>query len=128
MRFWTIICIGPPPPGFSMGRYTSEPLVSSSRTSVTSGLGPVHGRDPRALVEKLRRQAKQGGDPYWAVTEALGAEDFKSGGHPVQLLLLGDCDVHMESDFLRREAAAARVDLRSPPVSRRSAPGRGTRA
>ncbi|HZZ33005.1 MAG TPA: HAD-IIIC family phosphatase [Phenylobacterium sp.] len=75
-------------------------------------LAPFHGRDPDALLQKYRREAKEGAEPYWAVTKALGLEDLEGSRTRVDLVLLGDCDVHMESDFLRREAAARGIDLR----------------
>ena len=75
-------------------------------------LAPYHGRDPDALLQKLRREAKEGGDPYWAATRPLGLEDFTGDRPRVDLLLLGDCDLHVESDFLRREAGARGFDLR----------------
>ncbi|MFI4965266.1 MAG: HAD-IIIC family phosphatase [Caulobacterales bacterium] len=79
---------------------------------VASVLAPYHGRDPDALLQKYRREAKEGAEPYWAVTKALGIADLKGGSTRVDLVLLGDCDVHMEADFLRREAAARGLDLR----------------
>ncbi len=79
---------------------------------VSNLLAPFHGRDPERLLQKLRREAKEGGDPYWAATRALGLDDLAGGRRRVDLLLLGDCDVHVESDFLRREAGVRGVDLR----------------
>ncbi|HZZ68686.1 MAG TPA: HAD-IIIC family phosphatase [Phenylobacterium sp.] len=79
---------------------------------MTRVLSPFHGRDPDALLQKFRREAKEGAEPYWAVTKALGAADFEGERPRVDLVLLGDCDVHMESDFLRREAAGRGLDLR----------------
>lgn len=82
-------------------------LVELSRT-----LAPYHGRDPATLLEQMRRKAKEGGEPYWAAAEAIGAADLESDRPRLNLILFGDCDVHMESDFLRREGAARRLDLR----------------
>ena len=79
---------------------------------VASVVGEYHGRDPGLALEQFRRKAKEGGLPYWAVTTALGPDDFKGERRRVDVLLFGECDVHMESDFLRREAAARGIDLR----------------
>ncbi len=79
---------------------------------VSKVLSPFHGRDPEALLEKFRRQAKEGADPYWAATRSLGIADLEGGRPRVDLVLLGDCDLHMEADFLRREGAARGLDLR----------------
>ena len=75
-------------------------------------LGAYHGRDPGALLEKFRREAKEGPDPYWAAGAALGTQDLAGDGTRMDVLLFGDCDIHMESDFLRREAARRGIDLR----------------
>jgi FkbH-like protein len=75
-------------------------------------LGATHGRDPSQMLEGLRRQAKEGGDPYWAAGPAMSRQDLAPGRPRLDALLLGDCDVHMESAFLRREAAGRGVDLR----------------
>lgn len=78
----------------------------------TEALAVHHGRDPADLVERLRRQAKEGGHPYWSVGPALSAADVQGGRPRLDLLLFGDCDVQMEADFLRREAGERGLDLR----------------
>jgi FkbH-like protein len=76
-------------------------------------LDATYGRDPGEALDRLRREAREGGDPYWAVTHALGTEDLgRPKPHRWDLLLFGDCDVQMEADFLRREAGLRGVDLR----------------
>jgi FkbH-like protein len=80
---------------------------------VAAKLSELHGRDPGEALDQLRRQEGEGANPYWSVTSALGAADM--GGpktHRWDVLLFGDCDLQMEADFLRREAAARDVDLR----------------
>ncbi len=80
---------------------------------VAAKLGELHGRDPGEALDALRRQARDGGDPYWSVTQALGAEDLgRPAKHRLEVLLFGDCELQMEADFLRREGAARGVDLR----------------
>jgi FkbH-like protein len=69
-------------------------------------LRPYHGRDPEEMLERFRREKREGVSAYFAAGAALAAEDLAGGKQPVTLLLYGDCDVQMESDFLRREAAA----------------------
>ncbi|MGC1301653.1 MAG: HAD-IIIC family phosphatase [Caulobacteraceae bacterium] len=80
---------------------------------VAARLAELHGRDPGEALDRLRRQAKEGADPSWSVTRAQGARDL---GHPskhrLDALLFGDCELQMEADFLRREAAARGVELR----------------
>ena len=86
---------------------------AAEAAAVAARLSELHGRDPGEALDQLRRQAGEGSNPYWSVTTALGAEDL--GGpkaHRWDVLLFGDCDLQMESDFLRREAARRDVDLR----------------
>jgi FkbH-like protein len=80
--------------------------------AVTTELGDLHGRDPGEMLDRFRREAQEGANPYWAVAAPLGVADLKPGARRVDLLLFGDCDVQMEADFLRRAAMARGLDLR----------------
>ena len=76
-------------------------------------LAASYGRDPRELLERYRREAKEGGLDYWATGGAAATlADYASPKARVDAILFGDCDVHMEADFLRREAARRGIDLR----------------
>jgi len=80
---------------------------------VAARLAELHGRDPGEALDLLRRQAKDGVDPYWSISQALGAEDLgRPTRHRLDVLLFGDCELQMEADFLRREAVRRGVDLR----------------
>ncbi len=86
---------------------------AAEAAAVAERLAELHGRDPGEALDQLRRQAGEGSNPYWSVTTALGADDL--GGakcHRWDVLLFGDCDLQMEADFLRREAATRDIDLR----------------
>jgi FkbH-like protein len=80
--------------------------------ALSAELSAVHGRDPALLLERLRRQAREGGEPYWAAHEALTIDDVKTALPRMDVVLFGDCDIQMEADFLRREALRRGVDLR----------------
>jgi len=80
--------------------------------ALSAELSAVHGRDPAVLLERLRRQAREGGEPYWAAHEALTINDVKTALPRMDVVLFGDCDIQMEADFLRREALDRGVDLR----------------
>ena len=75
-------------------------------------LGAFHGRDPADMLQRFRREAREGGEAYWAAGQALGQGDFSGLETRLDVLLFGDCDIQMESDFLRREAAGRGIDLR----------------
>ncbi len=74
-------------------------------------LSAKHGRDPTELIERYRREAKEGVASYWAVGAAYGLDDLGGDRRRVDALLFGDCDIQMEADFLRREAARRGIDL-----------------
>lgn len=106
---------GDGPPAFAALRergILTEKSVEAELADVADELGAHHGRDPAELLEKFRREAKEGGESYWAAGSALSQTDLAPAKARLDIVLLGDCDVHMESDFLRREARARGVDLR----------------
>ncbi len=74
-------------------------------------LAEKHGRDPAEMLERYRRKLKEGGAAYWAVGASYGLDDFSAARQRVDALLFGDCDIQMEADFLRREAARRGIDL-----------------
>ncbi len=78
----------------------------------TQALGSYYGRDPAEALERFRRKAKEGVEAYWSAGAALGTEDLTVDGPRLEVLLFGDCDIQMEADFMRREAAARGIDLR----------------
>jgi FkbH-like protein len=80
--------------------------------AVGAELAAHHGRDPAQMLERHRRAAKEGGESYWAAGAALSPADVAAHGTRLDLVLFGDCDVHMEADFLRREAGQRNFDLR----------------
>jgi FkbH-like protein len=75
-------------------------------------LGPTHGRDPEELLDRYRRELKEGTRDYWTVKASQTIADVGTVKPRLDLILFGDCDVHMEADFLRREADSRGYDLR----------------
>ena len=95
----------------------TEQDAAAERAAAGARLGATHGRDPQELLDQYRREQKEGGHPYWAVGAARKIADFGGAGRRLDLLVFGDCDVQMESDFLRREAARHGIDLRIAATS-----------
>ncbi len=91
-------------------------LTEKDAEAEAAGFGELmaasYGRDPRELLERYRRETKEGGLDYWATGAASTLADFAQPKARIDAILFGDCDVHMEADFLRREAARRGVDLR----------------
>ncbi len=94
------------------GILTASPAEAEA-TETAAQLAPTHGRDPAALLDQYRRGRMQGSDPYWAVEAPRSLHEAQDLRRRVDILLLGDCDVQMESDFLRQEAARRGIDLRA---------------
>jgi FkbH-like protein len=91
----------------------TEKTPEEELATVGAELAPSHGRDPGEILERYRRSLKEGAaSSYWAVGAAYGLNDFGAGGQPLDVILLGDCDIQMEADFLRREAAQRGIELR----------------
>ncbi len=81
--------------------------------AASARLGDLHGRDPGEALDRWRRAAKDGAEPHWAVTAARSTEDLGwRAKHRIDVLLLGDCDVQMEADFLKSAARPFQADLR----------------
>lgn len=80
--------------------------------AVAGDLLSIHGRDPNAALDRLRRGKLQGAHPYWSVTAPRTLNEAREFRHRLDVLLLGDCDVQLEADFLRQEAASRGIDLR----------------
>jgi FkbH-like protein len=92
------------------GILTDKSLEEELR-HVANLLAPYHGRDPAALLDRFRLQSREGAEAYFSVTEAKTAETIVRQGYEMDLLLFGECDVQMESDFLRAEAGKRGIAL-----------------
>jgi FkbH-like protein len=90
----------------------TEKTPEEELATVGAELAPSHGRDPAEILERYRRSLKEGAASYWAVGASYGLNDFGAGGQTLDVILLGDCDIQMEADFLRREAARRGIELR----------------
>ena len=97
------------------GLLTDKDPAAEAAEMATS-LSELHGRDaadPGEALDVLRRRSKEGADAYWSVTEAQGMDALaRPLRHRLDVLLFGDCELQMEADFLRREAARRGVALR----------------
>jgi FkbH-like protein len=89
----------------------TEMTPEDELAAIGAELAAKHGRDPAEMLEEYRRKLKEGGASYWAVGASHGLEDFSGTRRRVDALLFGDCDIQMEADFLRREAARRGIDL-----------------
>ena len=77
-----------------------------------SQLSETNGRDPGQMLERFRRQRAEGVTPYWAVSATRKLASFGAGRKQLNVVLLGDCDVQMEADFLVQEGEKWGLDLR----------------
>jgi FkbH-like protein len=90
----------------------TEKTPEEELAAVGAELSSRHGRDPAEMLERYRREMQEGAAlSYWAVGAAYGVGDLGAVRRRVDVLLFGDCDIQMEADFLRREAAQRGIDL-----------------
>src|SRR5579871_1354781 len=89
----------------------TEMTAEEELAATAEELAAKHGRDPAEMLEAYRRKLKEGGAAYWAVGASYGLEDFSGTRRRVDAVLFGDCDIQMEADFLRKEAARRGIDL-----------------
>ena len=75
-------------------------------------LSATFGRDPEAMLERYRLKAREGGESYWATGRARGLEELGGTRRRLDLILMGDCDIQMEAEFLQAEALERGIDLR----------------
>ena len=73
----------------------------------------LRGRDPEAILDHYRRARMEGSHPYWAVRTSHTLTQATTLSRRLDVLLLGDCDLQMEADFLRAEASSRSIDLRA---------------
>src|SRR6202012_5425443 len=92
----------------------SDRGAGEGNAGIADQLRGTYGRDPTELLDHYRRARMEGAHPYWSVQTPCARTDTQGLGQRVDVLLLGDCDLQMEADFLRREGAARGVDLRVP--------------
>ena len=92
-------------------RILTDMTAEAELQALSEELAPLHGRDPAAALQQLWREAREGGEAYWSADAAVGLDDLRPARARMDLLLFGDCDVQMESDFLRREARRRGLDL-----------------
>ena len=92
--------------------FLSENDADGELAEIADKLGPTYGRDPVELLDTYRRALKEGSQPYWSAATAHGLVDLQGGNRRLDVILLGECDLQMESDFLRREASRRGIDLR----------------
>ncbi len=78
--------------------------------AIRGELSPTYGRDPAALLDRYRRARMEGAHPYWTV-EAPFALSESAARRRLDVLILGECEAHMEAGFLRREAERRGIDL-----------------
>ncbi len=73
----------------------------------------LQGTDPATQLDRYRRVRMEGSHPYWSVQSPHTLTEPAAFQRRLDILLLGDCDVQMETDFLRRDAAGRGIDLRA---------------
>ena len=91
----------------------TEQTPEEELAAVGAELAEKHGRDPGRAARTLPPRAAGGRrSPTGRSAAPTGSPISAAAGQRVDVLLFGDCDMQMEADFLRREAARRGIDLR----------------
>ena len=90
----------------------TEKTEEQEIAEATGALAASHDRDPAEMLDRFRRMRKEGAHAYWSVAETQGVSSFESDRIRIEVLLFGDCEIQMEADFLRQDAARRNIDLR----------------
>ena len=98
--------------GFITDKGAEEELAETA-----AKFGATYGRDPGELLDHYRRELKEGAQAYWSAGAARSIVDLGTTRKRIDVLLFGDCDIQMETDFLRQEAARRGIDLRIAATS-----------
>ena len=84
----------------------TEQLPEAEKAAIVQDL---QGHDPTAALDRYRRTRMEGSHPYWAVEAPHTLTEANRLHRRLDILLLGDCDVQMEADFLPPRGRSARV-------------------
>lgn len=92
--------------------FLTDQSPEDEQAATSLALSETYGRDPAALLDQYRKHHAEGGKEYWATGSAQKITDLSGTAKRLDVIMLGDCDLHMETDFLRQEAARRGYDLR----------------
>jgi FkbH-like protein len=84
----------------------------AEEAALVAEMGAASGEDAGQALDALRRRHKRGADAYWSEPQTIGAAELGAEArHTLRVLMFGDCDLQMEAESLRREAAARGIAL-----------------
>jgi FkbH-like protein len=89
-----------------------DTTAEEEMAKAASQLAETTGRDPDEILERFRRGRQEGAMPYWAVSTARGIADLDGRRRRLNVVLLADCDLQMEADFLVQAGNGRGLDLR----------------
>lgn len=90
----------------------TEDTPDQEAANTALALTETQGRDPLDLLDKYRRTRMEGSHPYWSVQAPRTLSGVRAFRYRADILLLGDCDLQMEADFLRQEGERRGIGLR----------------
>jgi FkbH-like protein len=92
--------------------FLTELTPEAEAREIAAGLRRTGARDPTEMLEKLRRERRDGAADYWASTTTRTARDLAAPRRRLEVALLADCDLQMEAEFLSREGRARALEIR----------------
>ena len=92
--------------------FLTEADPAAEAAAFAAALGDNGARDPGAQLDQFRAQAREGAQDYWAAHQTRSLQKLGQTGQRLDVALIGDCDVQMETEYLRLEGEARGLDLR----------------
>ncbi len=84
---------------------------ASEQQRMKDWLSQFFARDPEAGLDRWVRATPQQQEDYWALSVGRDIENLQPLPYKLTAIVLGACDVQMETDVLRHEARAFGIDL-----------------
>ena len=92
--------------------FLTELEPAAEAAAFARALSETGARDPAAMLDKYRAREREGAHDYWAARETRALADLAAPGRRLDVVLIGDCDMQMEAEYLSRAAARRGLDLR----------------
>jgi FkbH-like protein len=91
--------------------FLTDKSPEEEASQIAAQLAQTGARDPGEMLDALRSDRREGAADYWAMAATKRLGDFRPMRKRLDVVLLADCDLQMEAEFLTLEGAARGIDL-----------------
>jgi FkbH-like protein len=92
--------------------FLTDKTTEEEASEIAAQLAQTGARDPGEMLDAFRSDRREGAADYWSMAATKRLEHFGPMRKRVDVVLLADCDLQMEAEFLTLEGAARGIDLR----------------